>query len=223
MEGSTKVNVAMVLRAFDEVYNVNKVDSASYAMGIRYARHYKEQGVPAINKTLLARAITDAMDAKKPQFDEATANSVITSYMMNIYENKAQPRIDAGNAFLKQNKLRPGVKTTATGLQYEVISEGNGQRPTAADSVTVHYKGVLLNETVPFDDSYSRGQPITFALRGVIPGWTEGLQLMTTGSKYKFYIPYNLGYGAFGYGPIPGGALLVFEVELLDVKKVPGN
>ena len=120
---------------------------------------------------------------------------------------------------MKRNKLRPGVKTTATGLQYEVITEGTGPKPSATDSVTCHYRGVLIHETIPFDDSYSRGQPITFSLKSVIPGWTEGLQLMSVGSKYKLYVPHTLGYGLFDYGPIPGGSTLVFDVELLDIKK----
>ena len=138
--------------------------------------------------------------------------------MSKMQAEKSKPRIDSGTNFLAKNKTKPGVKTTASGLQYEVITEGTGEKPTAADSVTCHYKGTLLNGTV-FDNSYDRGQPITFSLGGVIPGWTEGLQLMSVGSKYKFYIPYTLGYGAFDYGPIPGGSLLIFEVELLNVIK----
>ncbi|HKB44813.1 MAG TPA: FKBP-type peptidyl-prolyl cis-trans isomerase, partial [Chitinophagaceae bacterium] len=126
--------------------------------------------------------------------------------------------IDEGNKFLVQNKLRTGVNTTSSGLQYEVITRGTGAKPEATDSVTCDYRGTLLNGTV-FDDSYARGQPITFALNGVIRGWTEGLQLMNVGSKYKFYIPYTLGYGAYDYGNIPGGSMLTFEVELLDIKK----
>ena len=124
----------------------------------------------------------------------------------------------AGNTFLAENKKRPGVKSTASGLQYEVITEGTGVKPEATDSVTCNYRGTLINGT-EFDNSYSRGQPVTFALDRVIHGWTEGLQLMTVGSRYKFYIPYTLGYGPFDNGPIPGGSALIFEVELLNVKK----
>lgn len=111
---------------------------------------------------------------------------------------------------------------TASGLQYEVVKEGTGIKPQLTDSVTVNYMGTLVNGT-EFDNSYKRGQPITFFIRGVIPGWTEGLQLMSVGSKYKFYIPYTLAYGAFDYGPIPGGSALIFEVDLLEVRKGPGS
>ena len=121
-------------------------------------------------------------------------------------------------AFLEQNKTRPGVKTTASGLQYEVVKEGTGPKPGPTDSVTCNYKGTLINGT-EFDNSYTRGEPITFPLNRVIPGWTEALQLMTVGSTYKFYIPYNLAYGVNDNGPIPGGSALVFQVDLLDVKK----
>ena len=138
--------------------------------------------------------------------------------MSKMQAEKSQPAIASGEKFLAKNKLKGGVKTTASGLQYEVIKEGTGARPTTTDSVTCHYKGTLLDGKV-FDNSYDRGQPITFPLGGVIKGWTEGLQLMTVGSKYKFYIPYTLGYGASDYGPIPGGSMLTFEVELLGIKK----
>ena len=103
-----------------------------------------------------------------------------------------------------------------------MLVEGQGEKPRDIDSVTCHYRGYLLNG-VDFDNSYNRGQPITFALNRVIKGWTEGLQLMSVGSKYKFYIPYELGYGAYDYGPIPGGSMLTFEVELLNIKKAGGN
>jgi FKBP-type peptidyl-prolyl cis-trans isomerase len=217
-----KVNTTLVLKAFDDVYGKQKVDSASYALGLRFANFYKQQGVNSINKTLLAKAINDAASAKPTLMNDATATACINNYMMNIYEHKAQGNIDSGKNFLKLNAKRTAVKTTASGLQYEVITEGTGPKPSRNDSVTCHYRGTFLNGQ-PFDDSYSRGQPITFALTGVIPGWTEGLQLMSTGSKYKLYVPYNLGYGLFDYGPIPGGSVLIFDVELLEVKKGSGS
>jgi FKBP-type peptidyl-prolyl cis-trans isomerase len=123
-----------------------------------------------------------------------------------------------GELFLAQNKKRPEVKTTESGLQYEVLVQGNGEQPTAADTVTCHYRGTFLDGK-GFDNSYDRGQPISFPLTGVIRGWTEGLQLMNTGSKYRFYIPYTLGYGEFDYMSIPGGSMLIFEVELIDIKR----
>lgn len=130
----------------------------------------------------------------------------------------SKPNIEAGQKFLAQNKTKAGVKTTASGLQYEVITEGTGPKPTATETVEVNYMGTLLDGT-EFDNSYKRGQPISFPLNRVIAGWTEGLQLMPVGSKFKFYIPYNLGYGLNGNGAIPGGSTLVFEVELLSIKK----
>ena len=195
-------------------------DSASYAVGLSVANFYKQQGITKLNTTLVSRAINEAMSGKKTLMDDAAANTCMNNYMQQMQAQKSKARIDSGTAFLAKNKLRPEVKTTASGLQYEVITEGTGEKPTTADSVTCHYKGTLLNGTV-FDNSYDRGQPITFSLGGVIPGWTEGLQLMTPGSKYKLYIPYNLAYGLYDYGPIPGGSTLTFEVELLEVKKKP--
>jgi FKBP-type peptidyl-prolyl cis-trans isomerase len=123
----------------------------------------------------------------------------------------------AGQTFLARNAQEPGVMTTASGLQYKVITEGSGAQPTATDTVTVHYRGTLIDGT-EFDSSYSRGEPISFPLNGVIPGWTEGLQLMTVGSKYILYIPSELGYGAQGAGAaIPPNSTLIFEVELLGI------
>jgi FKBP-type peptidyl-prolyl cis-trans isomerase FklB len=193
-------------------------DSASYAVGVSVANFYKQQGIKKLNTALVSRGINDILGNKKPLMDEAAANACMNTYMSRMQAEKSKPRIDSGNNFLAKNKNKPGVKVTASGLQYEVITEGTGIKPTAADSVTCHYKGTLLSG-YEFDNSYNRGEPITFALGGVIPGWTEGLQLMSVGSKYKFYIPYTLGYGAFDYGPIPGGSMLTFEVDLLEVRK----
>lgn len=196
----------------------NMADSASYAVGLSVANFYKQQGITKLNTTLISRAINDALSGKPTLFDDNTANNVMNNYMTQIQAKKSKVRIDSGAVFLARNGKRPEVKTTPSGLQYEVITEGNGEKPTAEDSVTCHYKGTLLDGNV-FDNSYDRGQPITFSLGGVIKGWTEGLQLMTVGSKYKFYIPHTLGYGMYDYGPIPGGSMLTFEVELLEVRK----
>ena len=194
-------------------------DSVSYSVGASVANFYKQQGIKKLNTVLVSKAINDILGGKKSLLDESTCNSVMNNYMSKMQAEKSQPAIASGEKFLAQNKSKAGVKTTASGLQYEIVKEGTGARPATTDSVTCHYKGTLLDGTV-FDNSYDRGQPITFPLGGVIKGWTEGLQLMTVGSKYKFYIPYTLGYGASDYGPIPGGSMLTFEVELLDVKKM---
>jgi FKBP-type peptidyl-prolyl cis-trans isomerase len=193
-------------------------DSASYAIGVSVASFYKQQGITKLNPTLVSRAINDILGGKKTLLDDQTCNTVVTKLMNQVQETKSKPTIESGKAFLEKNKTRPEVKTTASGLQYEIITEGTGIKPLATDSVTVNYKGTLIDGT-EFDNSYTRGEPITFPLNRVIAGWTEGLQLMTVGSKYKFYIPYTLAYGSNDQGPIPGGSTLIFEVELLDVKK----
>lgn len=197
-------------------------DSASYAIGMSVADFYKQQGITNLNTNLVSRAITDIMGGKPALINDMAANELMNRFMTGLQEEKAKPNIEEGNAFLEANKKRPGVQVTASGLQYEVVKEGTGIKPLLTDSVTVNYMGTLVNGT-EFDNSYKRGQPITFFIRGVIPGWTEGLQLMSVGSKYKFYIPYTLAYGAFDYGPIPGGSALIFEVDLLEVRKGPGS
>ena len=202
--------------AVNALKNMN--DSASYAVGVSVANFYKQQGIKNLNTSLVSKAIDDILSGKKPLLDDAAANNCMNNYMSRIQAEKSRPAIDAGQTYLAKNKTLPGIKTTASGLQYQIIREGTGAKPVAEDSVTCHYRGTLLDGT-PFDNSYDSGKPITFALRGVIPGWTEGLQLMTVGSKYKFYIPFILGYGAFDYQSIPGGSMLTFEIELLDIKK----
>lgn len=196
----------------------NITDSASYAIGLSVASFYKQQGIKNIKSNLVTQAINDVMGGKKTLFDETVANNVMNQYMSQLQAEKSKPRIDSGMAFLAKNKLKAGVITTASGLQYEVIQEGTGIKPTTLDTFVCHYRGTLLDGTV-FDASANRGTPLEMAVSNVIAGWQEGLTLMSVGSKYKFYIPYNLAYGAFDYGPIPGGSLLIFEMELLDVKK----
>lgn len=192
-------------------------DSLSYALGVSVASFYKQQGIHNLNTSMLSKAISDVLSGKKPVLNEMQCNNVITAYMQKAEMEKSKPNVEAGQKFLAQNKAKPNVKTTASGLQYEVLTQGTGAHPKATDTVEVNYVGTLLDGT-EFDNSYKRGQPIEFPLNGVIRGWTEGLQLMPAGSKYKFYIPYDLAYGLNGAGPIPGGSTLVFEVELLKVK-----
>jgi FKBP-type peptidyl-prolyl cis-trans isomerase len=191
-------------------------DSASYAIGLSVANFYSQQGIKNINQAMVSKAISDVLGGKKLLLDENQANQVIMKSINEAQTAKSKITIDAGKKFLAENKMKPNVKTTASGLQYEVISEGSGAKPLASDSVTVHYRGTLLNGT-EFDNSYSRGEPITFTLSGVIRGWTEALQLMSIGSKYKLYIPHELAYGTNDMGHIPGGSVLVFEVELLNI------
>jgi FKBP-type peptidyl-prolyl cis-trans isomerase len=193
-------------------------DSASYAIGLSMATFYKQQGIPSLNTALIAKACNDVYSAKPTLLNEGSANEIMNKVMTKIQEDKVKPAIQAGKVFLAENKKKAGVKTTASGLQYEVITEGTGIKPTVMDTFVCHYRGTLLNGT-QFDASYDRGQPLVMAMTSVIKGWTEGLSLMSVGSKYKFYIPHTLGYGTFDNGAIPGGSVLVFDVELLDVKK----
>ncbi|HZH66508.1 MAG TPA: FKBP-type peptidyl-prolyl cis-trans isomerase [Flavisolibacter sp.] len=192
----------------------NLTDSASYAIGLSVANFYKQQGFKNLNTTLIAKAINDVqLKTGKPLMNEAQANEAIMFYI----NPKLRETITAGTSFLATNKLKPGIKTTASGLQYEVLTQGTGVRPAVTDTVLVHYTGSLPSGNV-FESSVTSGKPVEFPLNRVIKGWTEGLQLMPQGSKYKFYIPYNMAYGVNDQGPIPGGSALIFEVELLTVK-----
>lgn len=188
-------------------------DSLSYAIGLSVANFYRQQGIK-LNTALVAKACNDVLTNKKPLLTDDQAN------LLFMCHSKPQlcAHVKEDEKFLAGNKKNPKVKITPSGLQYEVITQGTGIKPIATDTVTVNYKGTLTNGT-EFDNSYKRGQPASFALNGVIRGWTEGLQLMTVGSKYKFYIPYQLGYGLNDMQAIPAGSALVFEVELLEVKK----
>lgn len=192
----------------------NNLDSVSYALGLSVANFYRQQGLNKLNVALISKAISDAQAGKPGLFSEAEANEVMAIY----FNPNLRKNIQEGKTFCATNKTRAGVKTTASGLQYEVLKDAQGPKPVATDTVVVNYRGTLLNGT-EFDNSYQRGQPISFPLTNVIRGWTEGLQLMPVGSKYKFVIPQNLAYGLNETGPIPAGSTLVFEVELLEIKK----
>ena len=192
-------------------------DSASYAIGLSVANFYRQQGVENINTAVVSRAINDAMTGQKLLISDHDANSVMMRYMNQAAESKALPNIKTGQQFLAANKAKAGVKTTASGLQYEVLKQGTGPKPSDSDTVVAHYAGSLLDGT-EFDNSYKRGAPLTIQVSSVIKGWTEALQLMPVGSKFKLYIPQELAYGTNDMGQIPAGSLLVFEVELLEIK-----
>ena len=197
-------------------------DSVSYAVGVSVANFYKQQGIKKLNSAIVTKAINDVFSGKPILMNDKTCNEVMTTYLNKIEEEKVKDVLEAGKNFLDENKKRPEVKATASGLQYEVLVETAGPKPSATDSVTCHYRGTFLDGN-EFDGSYKRGAPSTFALNGVIAGWTEGLQLMSVGSKYKFYVPYKLGYGLYDYNSIPGGSTLIFEVEMLNIKTNPGH
>jgi FKBP-type peptidyl-prolyl cis-trans isomerase FkpA len=203
----------------------NLSDSASYALGVGIANFYqqqvgyfKQQGITNLNTSLTLKALNDVVGGKPALLNDDVANTVLNKLIITVQEEKCRPNIEAGAAFLAKNKTRPGVITTASGLQYEIIKEGTGIKPTNVDTFVCNYRGTLLNGT-EFDASYNRGEPLVYPVKDVIRGWTEGLQLMAVGSKYKFYIPHTLGYGTSDNQTIPAGSTLIFEVELLDVKK----
>ncbi len=199
-------------------------DTISYILGESAAYNMEQMGFNNVklNMSLYTRGMNDVRGKKKPLIDDAVANATMNRYYMKTQEEKCRPTIIAGEEFLAKNKLRPGVKTTASGLQYEVIAEGTGPKMQEIDTFVCHYRGTLIDGT-EFDASYNRGQPLVMPARDVIPGWTEALTMMPVGSKYKIYVPYQLGYGIAGQGQIPGGAVLIFEMELLDFKKLVMN
>lgn len=174
----------------------------------------------------LKAGLDDAFNSRDLRLDDAARDEVKDTVSARMQQRQMEERtaqaskaLEEGSKFLAENGKREGVKTTASGLQYEVLTEGKGVKPTAADNVTVHYKGTLINGE-EFDSSYSRGQPASFPLANVIGGWTEGVQLMSPGAKYKFYIPPALAYGERGAGVRIGpNSTLIFEVELLSVEK----
>lgn len=195
----------------------SSLDSASYAFGTSIGASLKTTGLKTLNYEILLKGLKDAFTDAKTILDQQQAQQAISTVLNNANKSKFAGKITEANAFLEQNKKRAGVQTTASGLQYEVLRAGNGAKPKATDSVLVNYKGTLLDGK-QFDSSYDRGEPITFTLNQVIKGWTEGVQLMNGGSKYKFFVPYNLAYGERGYGPdIPPYSTLIFEIELLKV------
>ena len=197
----------------------NTQDSLSYAIGLSVANFYKQANITDINTTLVTRAINDVTHKNKVLLDEQAANACIVGYVQKAKAEKASGNKKAGEAFLATNKTKPGVITLPSGLEYSVIKEGTGPKPMLTDKVKCHYHGTLLDGRV-FDSSVDRGQPIELTVNGVIPGWTEALQLMPVGSKWKLFIPSNLAYGDQQAGPlIAPGSTLIFDVELLDIIK----
>ena len=194
-------------------------DSLSYAIGLSVANFYKQQNITNINTALVMRAINDVNKGNKLVLDEQQANQTIVNFMQKAKAEKASVAKKQGQDFLAANKSKPGVVTTPSGLQYLVLKTGTGPKPALTDMVRVHYHGTLIDGKV-FDSSVERGQPIELSVNGVIPGWTEALQMMPVGSKWKLFIPSNLAYGDQQAGPmIAPGSTLVFDVELLDIVK----
>ena len=194
------------------------MDKVSYALGLGIARQLAGMGATDINVDDFALALTDILTGKDSRIDDQDAQAPVNAYLQEKQEKMEASAKEDGEKYLAENGKRPEVVTLPSGLQYEVLRKGNGRKPKATDQVECHYKGTLIDGT-QFDSSYDRGQTATFPLNQVIKGWTEGLQLMQEGAKYRFFIPYTLGYGSRGAGQsIPPYATLIFDVELIAVK-----
>ena len=197
----------------------NQLDSASYAFGASIANDLKQRGVNSLNLALVSKAMNDVFSGGEVNFNQEKSQEVIHGLLSAIERKKFEGAIAEAEKFLTENKKKPGIISLPSGLQYEVIQAGVGPKPVATDEVTVHYKGTLINGQ-QFDSSYTRGEPTSFTLNQVIPGWTEGLQQMSIGSKYRFFIPYALAYGERGAGKdVLPYSTLIFEVELIKIGK----
>lgn len=193
------------------------MDKVSYALGIGIGRQLADMGANDIVTEDFAAAMKDVLTGAELKIDEAEAQALVQEYLQKKGEEKMKAVKAEGENFLAENAKKEGVVTLPSGLQYQVLKEGNGKSPKATDQVKCHYEGTLINGKV-FDSSYRRNEPATFPLNGVIAGWTEGLQLMKEGAKYRFFIPFNLAYGTRGAGQdIPPYAALIFDVELIEV------
>lgn len=201
------------------------MDKLSYALGIGIGSQLAGMGAKELNIDDFAQAIKDVISGSELKVDNAEAQTLVQNFFQEQEAKQQAAAAEAGKAakatgeaFLAENGKKDGVVTLPSGLQYQVLKEGNGKKPSATDQVVCHYEGTLIDGTV-FDSSYQRNQPATFGLNQVIAGWTEGVQLMQEGAKYRFFIPYNLAYGERGAGAqIPPFAALVFDVELIEVK-----
>lgn len=201
------------------------MDKLSYALGIGIGSQLAGMGAKKLNIDDFAQAIKDVISGSELKVDNAEAQALVQNFFQEQEAKQQAAAAEAGKAakvagedFLAENGKKDGVVTLPSGLQYQVLKEGDGKKPSATDQVVCHYEGTLIDGTV-FDSSYQRNQPATFGLNQVIAGWTEGVQLMQEGAKYRFFIPYNLAYGERGAGAqIPPFAALVFDVELIEVK-----
>jgi len=193
------------------------VDSFSYAIGLEGAAYYKSQGATTVNSALIKKAFDDVYGKKTLLLTPQQSTQCIQTKLMTYMNSKNSVVKEEGKKFLSENKKRPGVVELPSGLQYEIIKQGTGEKPKATDTVKAHYAGSLINGQ-EFDNSYKRGQPLEIPVSGVIQGWVQALQLMPVGSKWKLFIPSDLGYGDRGAGgAIPGGATLIFEIELIEI------
>jgi FKBP-type peptidyl-prolyl cis-trans isomerase FklB len=194
-----------------------EMEKVSYSLGVNMASSVKSQGLDSIDANAVAKAFNDVFQGNDLDISEEESMTILQEFFGKLQAEKSAQANEAGTAYLAENAVKEGVKTTESGLQYEVLVSGNGAKPTTNDEVTVHYHGMLTDGTV-FDSSVDRGEPAKFGVTQVIKGWTEALQLMSIGDKWKLTIPSDLAYGDQGAGGMIGpGATLVFEVELLGI------
>ncbi len=195
----------------------NSIDSFSYAIGLEGASYYKSQGADKVNTDMVRKAFDDVFNNKPLLLTPEICNMTVQKKMQEFMGNKSQGEKEKGQKFLAENKKRQGVIELPDGLQYEIIKAGTGEKPKATDTVKAHYIGTTIDGK-EFDNSYKRGEPLQIPVGGVIQGWVEALQMMPVGSKWKLYIPSDLGYGDRGAGgAIPGGATLIFDIELIEI------
>ena len=193
------------------------MDKFSYAIGLGIGQNLLSMGAQSINVEDFAQAIKDVLDRKETAISHNEAREIVNKYFEELETKLNAENIEKGKSFLEENAKRPGVVTLPSGLQYEVITEGNGKKPSATDRVKCHYEGTLIDGTL-FDSFIKRGEPAIFGVNQVIKGWVEALQLMTEGAKWKLFIPSELAYGAQQAGEmIPPHSTLIFEVELIEV------
>lgn len=194
------------------------MEKLSYALGLIIGNNLKGMNIEGLITGEFTRAVEQVLNGDKLEMTEVQAQGLVQEFLREQQEAAGKAAREAGENFLAENAKREGVKVTETGLQYEVLTPALGIKPTPTDTVTCHYEGRLIDGTV-FDSSYRRGEPASFPLQGVIRGWTEGLQLMSIGSKFRFFIPFDLAYGAQGAGSsIPPYAALIFDVELIGIE-----
>jgi FKBP-type peptidyl-prolyl cis-trans isomerase FklB len=195
----------------------NQIDSVSYAIGVSFASSVKSQNITDLNLEKIYLAINDILKNDQAKMTAKESQSIIQSYMLFLQEEIKNNNLIKANVFLEDNKSKEGIITLPSGLQYQVLKEGEGQSPAAFNRVITHYKGSLLDGT-EFDNSYERGKPITFGVTRVIKAWQEALQLMKPGAKWKLFVHPDLAYGEQGKGQIPANALLIFEIELIGIE-----
>ena len=195
----------------------NQIDSVSYSLGMNIASGIKSQGMDSVNQIALNKAFEDVFANKDKLITEENSQQLLNRYFQELAEQVGEINLKKGEAFLEKNKTKEGVFTTASGLQYKIIGKGSGPKPALTDQVTTHYKGITI-EGETFDSSLDRGEPATFAVNGLIKGWTEALQLMSVGSKWQLFVPSDLAYGQNGAGAKIGpNSVLIFELELLGI------